>query len=92
MATTPTWHKSSFSGSGDTGAGNCVEVAFLPWRKSSFSGDGGVGGGDCVEAALLPAGRFALRDSKNPGVTLNFPRLAMRAFVAGCGETPVVSR
>lgn len=52
------------------------------WRKSSFSGDGGTGGGDCVEAALLPAGRFALRDSKNPAATLEFPRPGLRALLA----------
>jgi hypothetical protein len=26
----PTWRRSSFSGSGDTGGGNCVETALLP--------------------------------------------------------------
>lgn len=48
----------------------------LVWRRSSFSGDGGTGGGNCVEVGLLP-GRFALRDSKNPHVTLQFPRVGL---------------
>lgn len=54
----------------------------LVWRRSSFSGGGGTGGGDCVEAALLPADRFALRDSKNPNVTmLEFPRPGLTALL-----------
>jgi hypothetical protein len=28
--TVPTWRKSSFSGDGGTGGGNCVETALLP--------------------------------------------------------------
>jgi hypothetical protein len=28
----PTWRRSSFSGSGGTGGGNCVEAALLPGR------------------------------------------------------------
>jgi hypothetical protein len=52
------------------------------WRRSSFSGSGGTGGGNCVEAALLPADRFALRDSKNPATTLEFPHLSLAALLA----------
>jgi Domain of unknown function (DUF397) len=52
----------------------------LVWRRSSFSGSGGTGGGDCVEAALLPD-HFALRDSKNPPVTLEFPRASLHALL-----------
>jgi hypothetical protein len=52
------------------------------WRKSSFSGSGGTGGGNCVEAALLPAGRFALRDSKNPqAAPLELPRSGLAALL-----------
>jgi hypothetical protein len=29
----PTWRKSSFSGSGGTGGGNCVEAALLPAER-----------------------------------------------------------
>jgi hypothetical protein len=39
----------------------------MVWRRSSFSGGGGHGGADCVELAVLADGRFAVRDSKNPG-------------------------
>jgi Domain of unknown function (DUF397) len=54
------------------------------WRKSTFSGDGGTGGGNCVEAAVLVANRFALRDSKNPGAVLDFPRPGLRALTRLC--------
>jgi len=56
----------------------------LVWRRSSFSGDGGTGGGNCVEAAVLP-GRFMLRDSKNPGVTLELPRATLTALLRHLG-------
>lgn len=29
----PTWRKSSFSGDGGTGGGNCVEAALLPTER-----------------------------------------------------------
>jgi len=51
------------------------------WRRSSFSGSGGTGGGNCVEAALL-TDHFALRDSKNPVATLDFPRPSLSALLA----------
>jgi hypothetical protein len=38
------------------------------WRKSSYSGQES----DCVEIAATPA---AVRDSKNPAVSLPVPRL-----------------
>lgn len=49
------------------------------WRKSSFSGGGGTGGGNCIEASFI-SDRFALRDSKNPGAVLDFPRFNLRAL------------
>jgi hypothetical protein len=38
------------------------ELSSVTWRKSSHSGSGD----QCVEAAALSAGRYALRDSKDP--------------------------
>ncbi|MFF0103690.1 DUF397 domain-containing protein [Streptomyces hirsutus] len=60
-----TWHKSTYSSSGD---GDRVEVA-LSWRKSSYSSSGS---GDCVEVAARPA-TIHVRDSKNH----QGPRLAL---------------
>ncbi len=79
MTATPTWFKSSYSG---TEGGNCIEVAF-EWQKSSYSGDNGGAcvevalgwhkssysgdnGGDCVEVARCPGTAVHIRDSKNP--------------------------
>jgi hypothetical protein len=55
----------------------------LAWHRSSFSGSGGTGGGNCVEAALIADG-FALRDSKNPGAVLEFPRPHLQALTRMC--------
>jgi hypothetical protein len=38
------------------------ELSEAIWRKSSHSGSGD----QCVEVAALSAGRYALRDSKDP--------------------------
>lgn len=38
------------------------ELSRATWRKSSHSGSGD----QCVEVAALSAGRYALRDSKDP--------------------------
>lgn len=54
--------------------------ALGPWRRSTYSGDGDTGGGNCVEAALR-TDRFALRDSKNPHVTLGLPRSSLTALL-----------
>lgn len=46
------------------------------WRKSSFSSQGG----DCVEVTV--AGSLsAVRDTKNPGVVLEFERAAVASLV-----------
>ena len=38
------------------------ELRLATWRKSSYSGSGD----QCVEVSALSAGRYALRDSKDP--------------------------
>jgi hypothetical protein len=38
------------------------ELSSVTWHRSSHSGSGD----QCVEAAALSAGRYALRDSKDP--------------------------
>jgi hypothetical protein len=52
---------------------NCVELA---WRKSSYSDPT-----DCVELAWPPTAA-AIRDSKNPGPTIQFDRPQLAAFLA----------
>lgn len=54
---------------------NCVEVG---WRKSSHSGEI-----NCVEVAAI-----AIRDSKNPGLTLRFPAARLAAFLRTLGDAP----
>ncbi len=49
------------------------------WRKSSYSA---ANGGNCVEVGKAPAGAVAIRDSKNPGVSLTFPRDTWIDFLA----------
>ncbi|WP_299533717.1 DUF397 domain-containing protein [uncultured Streptomyces sp.] len=72
--TTPTWFKSSYSGSE---GGACLEVAY-EWHKSSHSGSEG---GDCVEVAAHPAA-VHIRDSKvTDGPVLTVPPHAWNAFV-----------
>jgi hypothetical protein len=41
------------------------------WKRSSYSG---VSGGNCVEVGVGARNLIALRDSKNPGISLTFPR------------------
>ena len=53
----------------------------LAWRKSSYSGGGDNGGAECVEAAPLLDGRFAVRDSKNPGTVMHLSRAGMTAWI-----------
>ena len=52
------------------------------WRKSSFSN----GGGECVEIAALTGGRFAVRDSKAPGMgaLVVITRAGMTVLLTGC--------
>jgi hypothetical protein len=57
------------------------------WRRSSHSGGNNGAGGDCVELAFCPVGA-AVRDSKNPGTALKFPRGALTAFLAELKHTP----
>ena len=65
------WHKSSYSGSGNT---SCVEVN---WHKSGDSG-----AGDCMAVAYA-ASVIGVRDSKNTsGPTLTFSPNAWRGFVS----------
>lgn len=49
------------------------------WRKSSFSSQGG----DCVEVAGTLC---AVRDTKNPGVVLEFGPAALASFVRSVGR------
>ncbi|MFJ6617102.1 DUF397 domain-containing protein [Kitasatospora sp. NPDC091335] len=79
MSTSPTWVKSSYSG---TAGGDCVEVA-VAWVKSSHSG---TEGGDCVEVAACPS-TIHVRDSKDKaGPTLAFSPEAWSAFVSFAPE------
>ncbi|MFD3758681.1 DUF397 domain-containing protein [Streptomyces sp. NPDC058622] len=73
------------SHSNDSGARDCVEVAYA-WRKSSYS-DGG--GGDCVEVADCGDGHAVhVRDSKNPGPTLRLAGGAWAAFAGWAAARP----
>ncbi len=71
------WRTSSYT----TGAGNCVEVAFVdaPWRTSSRSTDNG----QCVEVAVGPDA-VAVRDSKDrTGPVLVVGRAGWAALLGG---------
>lgn len=72
-----TWRRSSYSG--NSGTGNCVEVA---WRKSSRSG--GSGTGNCVEVAVSHLA-VGVRDSKNTvGPILTFDTDRWHDFLITC--------
>jgi hypothetical protein len=49
----------------------------LTWRKSTFSGGGN---GGCVEVAW-PRSQVAVRDSKQPGPVITFPRTSWSRFL-----------
>ncbi|MEU6790979.1 DUF397 domain-containing protein [Nonomuraea wenchangensis] len=57
------------------------ELEGVRWIKSSLSGPDG---GDCLYAAKLSGGRYAVRDSEQPGVApLILRGEVFRAFVGG---------
>ncbi|MFF7647961.1 DUF397 domain-containing protein [Streptomyces canus] len=74
MSTALQWFKSTYSSSE---GGQCLEVA-VAWRKSSYSSDEG---GQCVEIATCPH-TIHIRDSKNPGPTLQITPTTWTRFTA----------
>jgi hypothetical protein len=53
------WRKSSFSGGGDVGGGNCVEVAALPGGRTAFRDSKNPGSELVVSGSWLEAIRRA---------------------------------